>query len=123
MKSAFKLFLLFFLSFEAIGQERATDFAYSTPTAEKVDAQGILSFIEAVKGSEHELRSLMVLRRGKVIAEGWWNPYGPDLKHTMYSVSKTYTASGIGFYETTEELIMEMVNFFFYGIVSSEKLK
>jgi len=97
MKSVFKLFLLFFLSFQAIGQERATDFAYSTPTAEKVDAQGILSFIEAVKGSEHELHSLMVLRRGKVIAEGWWNPYGPDLKHTMYSVSKTYTASGIGF--------------------------
>ncbi|GEO20057.1 serine hydrolase domain-containing protein [Cyclobacterium qasimii] len=97
MKSALKLFLFFFLSFQAIGQERATDFVYSTPSEENFDAQGVLSFLDKVENSEHELHSLMVLRRGKVIAEGWWDPYGPKLKHTMYSVSKTYTASGIGF--------------------------
>jgi CubicO group peptidase (beta-lactamase class C family) len=39
----------------------------------------------------------MMLRHGKVIAEGWWKPYDPNLKHTMYSCSKSFTATAIGF--------------------------
>jgi CubicO group peptidase (beta-lactamase class C family) len=39
----------------------------------------------------------MLLRHGKVIAEGWWNPYRPDLKHTLYSCSKSFTATAVGF--------------------------
>lgn len=97
MRSTYQFILLIFISFQVLGQEKATDFQYSSPSKEKVDAKGILSFLDKVDASEHELHSLMVLRRGKVIAEGWWDPYGPQLKHTMYSVSKTYTATGIGF--------------------------
>jgi CubicO group peptidase (beta-lactamase class C family)/predicted glycoside hydrolase/deacetylase ChbG (UPF0249 family) len=69
----------------------------STPEAEGVSSEAILSFIDAANKSEHELHSLMVLRHGKVVAEGWWNPYRPDLKHTMYSCSKSFTATAIGF--------------------------
>ena len=39
----------------------------------------------------------MMLRHGKVIAEGWWDPYAPNLKHTLYSCSKSFTATAIGF--------------------------
>jgi hypothetical protein len=39
----------------------------------------------------------MILRHGKVISEGWWNSYQWDLKHTMYSVSKSFTATAVGF--------------------------
>jgi hypothetical protein len=39
----------------------------------------------------------MFLRHGKVIAEGWWNPYKPGFKHTLYSTSKSFTATAIGF--------------------------
>ena len=127
MKQAYTLIIFFFLTFPAIGQERATDFAYSTPSAENVDALGILSFLDKVGDSEHELHSLMVLRRGKVIAEGWWDPYGTDLKHTMYSVSKTYTASGVGF-AVSEGLISvedQVIKFFPESLPSvvSENLK
>ena len=38
----------------------------------------------------------MLLRHGKVVSEGWWNPYGPHLKHSLYSVSKTFTMTAIG---------------------------
>jgi CubicO group peptidase (beta-lactamase class C family) len=97
MRSIYQFILLLFVSFQVLGQENATDFHYSSPSKEKVDAKRILSFLDKVDASEHELHSLMILRRGKVIAEGWWYPYGPQLKHTMYSVSKTFTATGIGF--------------------------
>jgi CubicO group peptidase (beta-lactamase class C family) len=39
----------------------------------------------------------MLLHHGKVIAEGWWNPYRSDLRHTLYSLSKSFTATAVGF--------------------------
>ena len=39
----------------------------------------------------------MLVRHGKVISEGWWKPYSPDLKHTMYSLSKSFTSTAVGF--------------------------
>jgi len=68
----------------------------STPEAEGVSSKGIIEFLEAAGKSKHELHSMMVLRHGKVIAEGWWAPYRADLKHTMYSCSKSFTATAIG---------------------------
>lgn len=69
----------------------------SAPEAEGVSSEGIISFLEAAGKSKHELHSFMFLRHGKVIAEGWWNPYRPELKHTMYSVSKSFTSTAVGF--------------------------
>lgn len=70
----------------------------STPEAQGVSSQEIRGFVEAWESSKvHEPHSLMVLRHGKVIAEGWWKPFGPGELHTMYSVSKSFAASAIGF--------------------------
>jgi len=69
----------------------------STPDAEGVAASGILDFLAAVEKEQFELHSLMVLRHGKVVAEGWWEPYGSDFVHTMYSMSKSFTSTAVGF--------------------------
>lgn len=68
----------------------------STPEAEGIASAGIAAFIEAVDASELEVHSFMLLRNGNVVAEGWWEPYGADRKHIMFSVSKTVTALGVG---------------------------
>ena len=69
----------------------------STPEAEGVSSSGIIDFLNAVDTAGRvELHSFMFLRHGKVIAEGWWKPFGPDNKHLLYSASKTFTATGIG---------------------------
>lgn len=75
----------------------STDLPRSTPEAEGVTSASILSFLEAVPGSMQELHSFMYLRNGKVIAEGWWDPYAEELKHTLYSTSKSFTSTAIGF--------------------------
>jgi CubicO group peptidase (beta-lactamase class C family) len=69
----------------------------SLPELQGVKSSGILDFIHAVESEKLNLHSLMVLRYGKVLAEGWWAPYQPDLKHTLYSLSKSFTSSAIGF--------------------------
>ena len=69
----------------------------STPEAEGVSSKGIMEFLDAISTTKHEMHSIMILRHGKVIAEGWWNPYRADLKHTLYSLSKSFTSTAVGF--------------------------
>lgn len=107
--------LLFFLLLSVnIFAQKTTSLPRSTPEAEGVSSQGIINFLDAAKASKHEFHSLMVLRHGKVIAEVWWNPYRPDLKHTMYSVSKSFTATAVGFAVSEKRLTVndKVVSFF-----------
>jgi CubicO group peptidase (beta-lactamase class C family) len=69
----------------------------SSPEAQGVSSAGILAFLDAVSQSKHELHSFMVVRHGKVVAEGWWSPYGPEFNHTLYSLSKSFTSTAVGF--------------------------
>jgi CubicO group peptidase (beta-lactamase class C family) len=59
-----------------------------------VDADGISAFLDAV--DDIELHSLMILRHGHVIASAWWEPYGPDRPHLLYSLSKSFTSTAAG---------------------------
>jgi len=62
-----------------------------------VSSRDILAFIEDLKQSDIEAHSIMVLRHGKVAFETWRDPYGPDIPHTAYSISKSFTATAAGF--------------------------
>jgi hypothetical protein len=86
----------------------------SVPEAEGVSTQGILDFLDAIAKSRHEFHSFMFLRHGRVIAEGWWNPYSPDLKQTMYSLSKSFTSTAIGFAVSEKRLTVndKVISFF-----------
>ncbi|MFS0866457.1 serine hydrolase domain-containing protein [Microbacterium sp. 179-B 1A2 NHS] len=68
----------------------------SAPSAQGVDAGGVSRLLDAVAAAGIELHSLMVLRHGHVVAEGWWAPYAPDLPHLVYSLSKTFTSAAAG---------------------------
>jgi CubicO group peptidase (beta-lactamase class C family) len=100
MKNYF-LVPIFFFSISLISCNiplpKTNNLVRSIPEAEGVSSEDILNFIEAAEKSKHELHSILILRHGKVIAEGWWNPYEPELKHTMYSTSKSFTSTAIGF--------------------------
>lgn len=69
----------------------------STPDTEKVSAKGIQNYLDAVKKSGQDLHSIMILRNGKVVAEHWLGEHAANNPHIMNSVSKTYTATAIGF--------------------------
>jgi CubicO group peptidase (beta-lactamase class C family) len=69
----------------------------STPAAEGVDARGIGAFLDALEAApDIEPHSVMILRHGRLIAAGWWAPYGPDRVHLLYSLSKSFTGSAAG---------------------------
>lgn len=80
----------------------------SAPSAQNTDARGVIAFLDALDASADngsgrsgqpgtELHSLMLLRHGQVIAEGWWAPYTPDGVQHVYSLSKSFTSAAAGF--------------------------
>jgi CubicO group peptidase (beta-lactamase class C family) len=67
----------------------------STPEAQGVASARVLAFIEAID-QEDTMNSFMLVRHGCVIAEGWWSPYEAGCNHTLYSLSKSFTATAVG---------------------------
>lgn len=86
----------------------------STPEQQGVSSAGILDFIDAIEKSKIEFHSFMVIRHGHVVAEGWWAPYAAPLKHTLYSLSKSFTSTAVGFAVSEGRLKVEdkVISFF-----------
>lgn len=78
-------------------EEPFTKLPYSTPERQGVGTESILCFLEAVEVEELELHSFMYVRHGRIVTEAWWEPYKSDINHIMYSASKTFTSTAIGF--------------------------
>jgi CubicO group peptidase (beta-lactamase class C family) len=79
----------------------------SAPEAQGVSSAAILGFLSALGESKHEFHSFMMVRHGHVIAEGWWAPYRKDARHMLYSLSKSFTSTSIGFAVTEGKLTLE----------------
>jgi|WetSurMetagenome_2_1015567.scaffolds.fasta_scaffold00772_7 CubicO group peptidase (beta-lactamase class C family) len=93
----------------------------NTPESQGVSSAGIMDFLNAVDTGRVELHSYMFIRHGKVIAEGWWSPFGPGYKHILYSASKTFTATAIGLAisENRLKLTDKVISFFPYSLPDS----
>ncbi len=77
---------------EKISIERAKS-AESVGVSSKV----VQAFVDRCMELDRQLHSLMVIRHGKVACEAYRDPFGPEYKHMMYSVSKSFTSTAIGF--------------------------
>jgi CubicO group peptidase (beta-lactamase class C family) len=69
----------------------------STPENQGVSSASILSFLDGVESVIQDLHGFMYLRHGAVVAEGWWRPYRPDIQHMLFSLSKSFTSTAVGF--------------------------
>lgn len=86
----------------------------SLPETQAVAPGGLLDFVNAIDSQKLNVHSMMVVRHGQVVAEGWWAPYAPQLKHTLYSLSKSFTSTAVGMAVAEKRLTVEdkVVSFF-----------
>lgn len=77
--------------------QSAGPFPKSTPEAQGVISDSILSFVNRVESEFDAVHSFMIIRNGYGLAEGWWAPYGQDTPHILHSLSKSFTSTAIGF--------------------------
>jgi CubicO group peptidase (beta-lactamase class C family) len=68
----------------------------STPEKQGVASAQLLRLVEALDAMD-QVHSLMLVRHGHVVAEGWWGPYDAATRHELYSLSKSFTSTAVGF--------------------------
>lgn len=109
-----RLAVFFILVQLSLSAQETSRLQRSTPEAEGISSKAIINFIHAVNNSKNELHSFILVRHGKVVAETWWKPYAPELKHTLYSTSKSFTSTAIGFLVSEKKITVEdkVISFF-----------
>ncbi|MDE6156475.1 MAG: beta-lactamase family protein, partial [Eubacterium sp.] len=70
---------------------------HTTPESVGVDSKVITAFINEINEKGLGLQSFTVVRHDKVCAQGFFKPYGADIPHVLYSMSKSVTSTAIGF--------------------------
>ena len=69
----------------------------TTPEMQGVPSRAVEALFDSLTSMpDVDIHSVMVLRHGKVIGEIYPQPFAPQYRHTVYSVSKTFTAAAVG---------------------------
>ena len=90
------LLLCFLLAPVSLAQKSAS-LPRSTPEQQGIASADLLEFVEAADKEIDTMNSFMLVRHGHVVAEGWWAPYDRDTPHMLYSLSKSFTSTAVGF--------------------------
>lgn len=68
----------------------------SAPAGQGVSSRALEALLDRLEATSVECHSLMVVRGGHVLAEGWWAPYSADRPHLLYSLTKSFTSTAVG---------------------------
>lgn len=72
------------------------EFERVTPETVGVPSTAIERLLDKLESGFTEPHGLMIMRYGKVCAEGWWTPFAPGIRHGQQSHTKTYAATAVG---------------------------
>ncbi|MGG7462895.1 serine hydrolase domain-containing protein [Plantibacter sp. YIM 135347] len=68
----------------------------SAPRRAGVSSAAIGALLDRLEEKSIECHSMMIVRNGYVVAEGWWAPYSAERPHQLYSLTKTFTSMAVG---------------------------
>jgi CubicO group peptidase (beta-lactamase class C family) len=68
----------------------------STPEAQGISSNAVRDFVETADKKINTMHSFMLVRHGRVIAEGWWKPEAADKPHALWSLSKSFNSTAVG---------------------------
>ncbi|WP_022873051.1 serine hydrolase domain-containing protein [Nesterenkonia alba] len=68
----------------------------ASPESLGIPSSAIHSMIRRLQRQQLVLHSVLLVRRGELVWESYWNPYTASTPHRMYSVAKSFVAVAIG---------------------------
>ncbi len=68
-----------------------------SPEKVGVGSGGIVRFFDDMKAKRLHIHAVTILRHGKVIAEAEFAPWSKDNLHMLFSLSKSFTSTAVGF--------------------------
>lgn len=85
-----------------------------SPESQGISSASIQKFIEEANKCDYEWHSFILMRHGKVVSEGYWEPFAKGDVHTLYSLSKAFTSTAVGLLVGEGELNVsdKLISFF-----------
>lgn len=83
------------------------EFARVAPEEVGISSEAVWKLLDRLEEGHTQLHGIMIMRHGKVCAEGWRYPYAPGLRHGLQSLTKTYAATAVGIAYTEGLLSLE----------------
>lgn len=62
-----------------------------------INPKAVYDFVRSCEEKNIGIDSFMLLKNGKVVSEGYYPPYTNETAHVLYSMSKSFTATALGF--------------------------
>ena len=90
---------MFFLNYvKHFGMEvkMRKEFEKVTPESVGIPSGAVMELLDELESGFTEPHGLMIMRHGKLCAQGWWAPYAPGIVHGQQSHTKTYAATAVG---------------------------
>jgi CubicO group peptidase (beta-lactamase class C family) len=72
------------------------EFERVTPESVGVPSESVQWLLDRLESGFTEPHGLILMRHGRIFAEGWWSPYAPGIRHGLQSHTKTYAATAVG---------------------------
>ena len=72
------------------------DLCFCTPEKVGISSRAIQKFITRIEEWKINLHSFMFVRKGEILAEGYFAPFNAETPHRLYSTSKTYVSLAVG---------------------------
>ena len=85
-----------------------------TPEKYGISSADITKMVEGLAEEGLSMHSVLVMRHGEVVAEGYAEPFDENTLHRMYSVSKSFVSMAIGILEAEGKISIqdEIIKYF-----------
>ncbi len=108
-------------SFLATSQACAEPLPRATPESQGIPSAAVLKLIDRLEAQHGMVHSYMLIRHGKVVAEGWWAPFDATTPHALFSISKSFVSMGIGYAVNDRKMMLnDRVAWFFPDCVPAD---
>ncbi|MFW5745900.1 MAG: serine hydrolase domain-containing protein [Spirochaetota bacterium] len=67
-----------------------------SPESAGIPSRAVLRFLDRIERERVPMHGLLLVRRGRIAAEGYWAPFTAESRHRMYSVSKSFVSLAVG---------------------------
>jgi CubicO group peptidase (beta-lactamase class C family) len=73
-----------------------TEWRTSTPEDQGLDSASILSMLQEIQKKDLHIHSVLVVRHGYLVTEVYFPPYTREIKHPIFSITKSVTSAMTG---------------------------
>jgi CubicO group peptidase (beta-lactamase class C family) len=72
------------------------DWRTSTPEEQGLDSSQILAMLDEIQNRSLNIHSILIVRHGYLVTEVYYPPYQQDMKHPVFSMTKSVTSAMVG---------------------------